>query len=121
MNQTMQRIIRHIAGARHWPRCKLVTPVPARRRPRKSLRPRHQDPYCSGVKQGEGRIAKCLGERTETFPYLGKSSMAATAGTDLAKVAAACGDDIHQFCAGAAPGTVKECLRTNFPPAFGWM
>jgi hypothetical protein len=29
-------------------------------------------------------------------------------------VVEACRDDLHQYCAGAAPGTVKDCLRTNF-------
>jgi len=32
----------------------------------------------------------------------------------MKKVVHACEDDLHRYCAGAAPGTAKECLRTNF-------
>ena len=32
----------------------------------------------------------------------------------MKEVVAACGDDIHRLCAGAQPGTAKECLRQNF-------
>jgi len=40
-------------------------------------------------------------------------------GTDIAaglmkEVVQACEDDVHKYCAGAAPGTTKDCLRTNF-------
>jgi len=34
--------------------------------------------------------------------------------TLMKKVVHACEDDLHRYCAGAAPGTAKECLRTNF-------
>jgi len=32
----------------------------------------------------------------------------------MKEVVTACEDDVHRYCAGAAPGTTKECLRTNF-------
>jgi hypothetical protein len=32
----------------------------------------------------------------------------------MKEVVQACEDDLHRYCAGAAPGTARECLRTNF-------
>jgi hypothetical protein len=38
----------------------------------------------------------------------------AQATTLMTEVVQACEDDLHRYCAGAAPGTARECLRTNF-------
>jgi cysteine rich repeat protein len=32
----------------------------------------------------------------------------------MKEVVQACEDDLHRYCAGAAPGTARECLKTNF-------
>jgi hypothetical protein len=69
--------------------------------------------YCPGVQQGEGRIAKCLGQNKDKLAPACKEGMAHVAML-LKEVVAACEDDIHQFCSGAAPGTTKDCLRTHF-------
>jgi hypothetical protein len=37
----------------------------------------------------------------------------AQAATLMKEVVQACEDDLHRYCAGAAPGTTKECLRAN--------
>ena len=69
--------------------------------------------YCAGVQQGEGRIAACLRGHSQQLSPACKQGMA-NAETLMKEVVAACGDDIHRLCAGAAPGTAKECLRQNF-------
>ncbi len=69
--------------------------------------------YCVGVQPGDGRIAKCLGANEAKLSPGCKQDMAHTA-ILVKEVVAACEDDIHQFCSGAAPGTVKDCLRQNF-------
>jgi hypothetical protein len=38
----------------------------------------------------------------------------AQAATLMKEVVQACEDDVHRYCAGASPGTTRECLRTNF-------
>ena len=69
--------------------------------------------YCAGVQQGEGRIAQCLRSHQQQLSPGCQQGMAKAA-TLMKEVAQACEDDLHQFCAGAAPGTAKDCLRTNF-------
>ena len=69
--------------------------------------------YCAGVQQGEGRIARCLRANEAKLSPACRQGMA-KAGTLMKEVVMACEDDVHQFCAGAAPGTTKECLKTNF-------
>ena len=69
--------------------------------------------FCANVPQGGGAIAKCLrGHKAELSPDCQKGMQAMAA--QMKEVAMACEDDVHQFCAGAAPGTTKECLKTNF-------
>jgi hypothetical protein len=69
--------------------------------------------YCAGVTQGEGRIAKCLREHKAQLSPACQQGMTQAA-TLMKEVVMACEDDLHQLCAGAAPGTAKECLRANF-------
>ena len=69
--------------------------------------------YCAGVQQGEGRIAKCLHANEQKLSPACKQGMAKAA-VLIKEVVQACEDDVHQFCASAAPGTTKECLKANF-------
>ena len=69
--------------------------------------------FCAGVPQGEGRVAGCLrSHRQEVTPACqhGMAQMTAM----MKEVVQACEDDLHRYCAGAAPGTARECLKTNF-------
>jgi hypothetical protein len=68
--------------------------------------------YCAGVQQGDGRIAQCLRSHQQQLSPACQQGMAKAA-TLMKEVVQACEDDLHKFCAGAAPGTVKECLRAN--------
>jgi hypothetical protein len=68
---------------------------------------------CGGVAQGEGRVAQCLRSHgKELSPGCQRGMAQAT--TLMKEVVQACEDDLHRYCAGAAPGTARECLRTNF-------
>jgi len=69
--------------------------------------------FCANVQQGEGRIAQCLRANQQQLSPACQQGMA-KAQTLMKEVVQACEDDVHRFCAGAAPGTVKDCLRTNF-------
>jgi len=69
--------------------------------------------YCAGVQQGEGRLAACLRGHSQQLSPACKQGIA-NAETLMKEVVAACGDDIHRLCTGAAPGTATECLRQNF-------
>ena len=69
--------------------------------------------FCAGVQQGDGRIARCLRANQQKLSPSCQSGMRAIAGL-MKEVVTACEDDVHRYCAGAAPGTTKECLRTNF-------
>ncbi|HVP86525.1 MAG TPA: cysteine rich repeat-containing protein [Casimicrobiaceae bacterium] len=69
--------------------------------------------YCAGVPHGEGRIAQCLRANEAKLSPACRQGMAKAA-TLMKEVVQACEDDVHRFCAGAAQGTAKECLRTNF-------
>ncbi len=69
--------------------------------------------YCAGVPQGEGRIAKCLRANEQKLSPACRQGMAQMAAM-MKEVVRACEDDMHRYCAGAAPGTAKECLRANF-------
>jgi hypothetical protein len=69
--------------------------------------------YCQGVQQGEGRIARCLRANEAKLSAACRQGMQKTAAL-MKEVVMACEDDMHRFCAGAAPGTAKECLRANF-------
>ncbi len=69
--------------------------------------------FCAGVPQGEGRGARCLRSNQQKLSPSCQSGMRAMAGL-MKEVVAACEDDVHRYCAGAAPGTTKECLRANF-------
>ena len=69
--------------------------------------------YCAGVQQGEGRKAQCLRSHQQQLSPACQQGMAKAAAL-MKEVVQACEDDLHRFCASAAPGTVKECLRANF-------
>jgi hypothetical protein len=69
--------------------------------------------YCKDVPQGEGRVAACLRQNQAKLSAACRQGIASMA-TLLKEVVAACEDDLHRYCAGAKPGTAKECLRTNF-------
>jgi hypothetical protein len=69
--------------------------------------------FCGGVAQGEGRIAGCLRSHAKELSPACQRGMA-QATTLMKEVVQACEDDLHRYCAGAAPGTAKECLRTSF-------
>jgi hypothetical protein len=69
--------------------------------------------YCSGVQQGEGRVAKCLRANEAKLSPACREGMTKAASL-MKEVVQACEDDVHQFCAGAAPGTTKDCLKANF-------
>ena len=69
--------------------------------------------FCSNVPQGEGRVAQCLRGHQQQLSPSCQRGMAQTSAL-MKEVVQACEDDIHRYCAGAAPGTAKECLRTNF-------
>ena len=69
--------------------------------------------YCAGVPQGEGKIAECLRSHKQELSPACQSGMAKTASL-MKEVAQACEDDLHKYCAGAAQGTAKECLKANF-------
>jgi hypothetical protein len=69
--------------------------------------------YCKGVPQGEGRVAACLRENQAKLSPACRQGLASMS-VLLKEVVVACEDDLHRYCAGAAPGTAKECLRTNF-------
>ena len=68
--------------------------------------------YCAGVQQGDGRIAQCLRSHQQQLSPACQQGMA-NASALMKEVVQACEDDLHKFCAGAAPGTVKDCLRAN--------
>ena len=69
--------------------------------------------YCAGVPQGEGKIAECLRSHKQELSPACQSGMAKTASL-MKEVVQACEDDLHKYCAGAAQGTAKECLKANF-------
>ena len=69
--------------------------------------------YCKGVQQGDGKLVGCLRANEQKLSPQCKQGMQSAAGL-LKEVVQACEDDVHRFCAGAAPGTTKECLRQNF-------
>jgi hypothetical protein len=69
--------------------------------------------YCAGVEQGEGRIVQCLRSHQQQLSPGCQRGMTSAAGL-MKEVVQACEDDVHKYCAGAAPGTTKDCLRTNF-------
>ncbi len=69
--------------------------------------------FCAGVPQGGGKIAQCLREhKASASPECQKGMEAAAA--SMKEVAKDCEDDIHRYCAGVAPGTAKDCLKSNF-------
>lgn len=69
--------------------------------------------YCAGVPQGEGKIAECLRSHKQELSPACQSGMTKTASL-MKEVVQACEDDLHKYCAGAAQGTAKECLKANF-------
>jgi hypothetical protein len=69
--------------------------------------------YCPGIPQGGGKIAQCLRANQQKLMPVCRQGMAKMAGM-MKEVVQACEDDMHRYCAGAAPGTAKECLRANF-------
>jgi hypothetical protein len=69
--------------------------------------------YCAGIPQGGGKIAQCLRANQQKLSPACRQGMAQM-GTMMKEVVAACEDDLHRYCASAAPGTAKECLRQNF-------
>jgi cysteine rich repeat protein len=69
--------------------------------------------FCANVPQGEGRVAQCLRANQAKLSPGCQKGMGNTA-TLMKEVVQACEDDVHRFCAGAAPGTIKDCLRNNF-------
>ena len=69
--------------------------------------------YCAGIPQGGGKIAQCLRANQQKLMPACREAMGKMAGM-MKEVVQACEDDMHRYCAGAAPGTAKECLRANF-------
>jgi Cysteine rich repeat len=69
--------------------------------------------YCPGIPQGGGKIAQCLRANEQKLSPGCRQGMGKMA-TMMKEVVGACEDDMHRYCAGAAPGTAKECLRANF-------
>ena len=69
--------------------------------------------YCAGIPQGGGKIAQCLRANQPKLMPACREAMGKMAGM-MKEVVQACEDDMHRYCAGAAPGTAKECLRANF-------
>ena len=69
--------------------------------------------YCAGVPHGEGKVAQCLRTNRQKLSPACQGAMQKTAGL-MKEVVTACEDDVHRYCAGAAPGSTKECLRSNF-------
>jgi hypothetical protein len=69
--------------------------------------------YCPGIPQGGGKIAQCLRANQPKLMPACREAMGKMAGM-MKEVVQACEDDMHRYCAGAAPGTAKECLRANF-------
>ena len=69
--------------------------------------------YCADVPRGGGKIVQCLKSHQQQLSPACQQGMTAAAAL-MKEVVAACSDDLHQFCAGAAPGTVKDCLKANF-------
>jgi hypothetical protein len=69
--------------------------------------------FCAGIEHGDGRVARCLRANQQKLSASCQSAMRAVAGL-IKEVVLACEDDVHRYCVGAAPGTTKECLRTNF-------
>jgi cysteine rich repeat protein len=69
--------------------------------------------YCPGIPQGGGKVAQCLRANEQKLSPACRQGMMQMAGM-MKEVVQACEDDMHRFCAGAAPGTAKECLRENF-------
>ncbi len=69
--------------------------------------------FCVGIPQGGGKIAQCLRANEPKLSPACRQGMMQMAGM-MKEVVQACEDDMHRFCAGAAPGTAKECLRANF-------
>jgi hypothetical protein len=69
--------------------------------------------FCAGIPQGGGKIAQCLRANEPKLSPACRQGMMQVAGM-MREVVQACEDDMHRFCAGAAPGTAKECLRENF-------
>jgi hypothetical protein len=69
--------------------------------------------YCKGVQQGSGQLVGCLRQNQQKLSPQCQRGMQNAMGL-MKEVVQACEDDMHRFCAGAAPGTAKECLRQNF-------
>lgn len=69
--------------------------------------------YCANVPRGGGKVVQCLKSHQQQLSPACQQGMVAAAAL-MKEVVAACADDLHQFCAGAAPGTVKDCLKANF-------
>lgn len=69
--------------------------------------------YCKAVPHGEGGVAACLRQNQAKLSAACRQGIASMS-TLLKEVVAACEDDLHRYCAGAKPGTAKECLRANF-------
>jgi hypothetical protein len=69
--------------------------------------------FCAGVPHGDGKIVQCLRDHQQQLSPGCQADMQRAAGL-MKEVVSACEDDVHRYCAGAAPGTTRECLRTNF-------
>lgn len=69
--------------------------------------------FCAGVPHGDGKIVQCLRSHQQQLSPGCQADMQRAAGL-MKEVVAACEDDVHRYCAGAAPGTTRDCLRTNF-------
>src|SRR5215470_12354283 len=66
--------------------------------------------FCSQVKSGGGRIARCLGQYTDQLSATCKQHI-----TGAAEVDQACEDDVHKLCPKVKPGggRVVACLKEN--------
>jgi len=89
----------------------VVSPAVAQKKAKQACGPDIQV-FCSDVQPGQGRIAGCLRAHEPQLSPACKGAMAMVAG-QVKEVAQACEDDVHRFCAGAPPGTTKDCLKAN--------
>ena len=70
--------------------------------------------FCSGVRQGGGRIAKCLKQNEAQLSPACKMQLAEV--KEAVKEAhQACEDDIMTYCGGIQPGggRIMQCLKAN--------
>ncbi len=68
--------------------------------------------HCKDVKPGEGRIKKCIEEKSNLFSEDCKAHMASLQ-KPMANVKEECSSDADSLCAGKEKKELKQCLRQN--------